>query len=321
VIFDERFYVPTVTALMRSTVCTLLNADMRSKDYVSVRNIFQDSLPLLAQRCARWQPRKPGVLAKFPFDGKQPVVFCDALAAAKRAGLDLATACANSKIGDERVLGFPRSMRDDSVVTRYLCKRDAIQRFRDGPNLIELDEDGVGDALREYLWVGYEIIVADNLDFFSELACEQQPAFDVVFRHSVFERYDRVFFDEIDVKFTHAGGCTVRPIGLCEDVFAIVEKLARRWIKSNCDIRSGLITGINNCLHYNPDRFFVVFQIRREATFVAYRSGQAFRVQNGFKFVKYFRAKTQGLGETWRTGREEHELLKIDVVGVHVRRR
>src|SRR5206468_1317576 len=50
------------------------------------------------------------------FDAQQLIVLRDAVGSARRAGLDLARARADSEIGDERVFRFARAMRDHGQI-------------------------------------------------------------------------------------------------------------------------------------------------------------------------------------------------------------
>ncbi len=60
-------------------------------------------------------------------------------------------------------------MRDDGIVAGFAGQLDGVDGFGDAADLIELDEDGVGDAFvdaaGEARCVGDEEVVADELDF------------------------------------------------------------------------------------------------------------------------------------------------------------
>ncbi len=102
------------------------------------------------------------------FDAKKLVVFCDAIGPGSGACFDLARASGDGEIGDESVFGFAAAMRNDGVVPGFAGEFDGVNGLRDATDLIELDEDCVGnsfvDAAREPLGVGHKEIIADELD-------------------------------------------------------------------------------------------------------------------------------------------------------------
>src|SRR5260370_9945052 len=103
-------------------------------------------------------------LAEFFLDAKELVVFGDTIGAACGAGLDLARGGSDSQIGDESVFRFARAMRNDGGVTCFAGKLDGIDRFCNGADLVELDQNGVGDAFVNAAGtargMGYEKVVA-----------------------------------------------------------------------------------------------------------------------------------------------------------------
>ena len=84
---------------------------------------------------------------QFRLDLQEAIVFGDALAAAGRAGLDLPAAHRHGEIGHEGVFGFAGAMGDDVSPSRLAAELDRLNRLADGPNLIELDQHGVGGLL------------------------------------------------------------------------------------------------------------------------------------------------------------------------------
>src|SRR3546814_12210693 len=72
----------------------------------------------------------------------------------------------------------------------------ALPIFRQGADLVDLDQDRVGDvardALAENAWVGDEQIIANDLHRVAECTGELCPTVPVVFGHAVFDADDRV---------------------------------------------------------------------------------------------------------------------------------
>src|SRR4051794_23895943 len=64
-------------------------------------------------------PELPAVLrllAELLFDAQQLIVFCDAIGARGRAGLNLTAVGGDGDVGDGRVFGFARAMGEDGAV-------------------------------------------------------------------------------------------------------------------------------------------------------------------------------------------------------------
>ena len=87
-------------------------------------------------------------------------------------------------------------MRDDRRVSGAARHRDGVERFRDGADLIQLDEQRVADAFRDPLLqdlrIGHEHIVADELHAIAERPRQRLPAVPVAFGDAVFNRHDRI---------------------------------------------------------------------------------------------------------------------------------
>ena len=136
-----------------------------------------------------------GGLAELFLDAEELVVLGDAVGAAGRAGLDLAGAGGDREVGDEGVFGLAGAVADDGGVAVAAAELDGLEGLGDGADLVELDQDGVGDllldALLQALGVGDEEVVADELDV-AELLGEELPAVPVVLGEAVFERDDGV---------------------------------------------------------------------------------------------------------------------------------
>src|SRR6266849_10702749 len=108
--------------------------------------------------------------AEFLFDAEELVVFGDAIGAAGGASLDLAGGGGDGEVGDKGVLGFAGAMGNDGVVAGFACQFDGVDGFGDAADLVQLDENGVGDAFVDAagkaLGIGDEEVVADELDSF-----------------------------------------------------------------------------------------------------------------------------------------------------------
>jgi hypothetical protein len=92
-----------------------------------------------------------GLRPEFVFDLQKAVVFCDALTTAGRSRLDLAHTGSHREVGDARVVGFARTMRDDRAVSVFTGNLNAFERFRQSADLVQLDQNGIGDPIFDAL--------------------------------------------------------------------------------------------------------------------------------------------------------------------------
>ena len=81
------------------------------------------------------------------FDTQQLVVLGDPFRAAQRSGFDLGGRTGNCQIGDGRIFCFSRAMRNNCRITRICRHFDSIQGFTQSADLVQLDQDGIGNFL------------------------------------------------------------------------------------------------------------------------------------------------------------------------------
>src|SRR6266496_3123774 len=81
--------------------------------------------------------------AKLLFDAQELVVFVYTLTTRGCARLDLTGVGADGQISNSRVFGFPGPMRDDGREAGRTCHVHRLERFGDGADLVDLDQDGV----------------------------------------------------------------------------------------------------------------------------------------------------------------------------------
>src|SRR4029079_6608560 len=82
-------------------------------------------------------------VAELALDAEEAVVLGDPLGARRGAGLDLARPGPDDEVGDRRVLGLARAVRDDGGPSRGARHLDRVERLGQRADLVELDEDGV----------------------------------------------------------------------------------------------------------------------------------------------------------------------------------
>src|SRR5215207_4473339 len=119
------------------------------------------------------------------------VVLRDALAAGRRACLDLAGIHGHGEVGDRRVLGLPAAVADHRRIAGLVRELHRLEGLRERADLVDLYEDGVSDAIAyaagEYLRVGHEEVVTDELDPVSQLLGDHSPPITVVFGETVLD--------------------------------------------------------------------------------------------------------------------------------------
>ena len=90
----------------------------------------------------------------------------------------------------------PRAVADDGGVAGALGHLDGGEGFGQRADLVDLDQDRVGDALVDAflqdLGVGDEQVVADQLHLLAQAVGQVLPAVPVALVHAVFDADDRV---------------------------------------------------------------------------------------------------------------------------------
>lgn len=107
------------------------------------------------------------VIFQFLFNSEQLIVFCHAVGTAEGAGFDLSGVGRYSDVRNGGVFRFPGAVGNNGGVFVVLGQLHRVQRFRQGADLVDLDQHGVrhmaGDAQVEEFHVGNEEVVSDEL--------------------------------------------------------------------------------------------------------------------------------------------------------------
>src|SRR5262249_45412868 len=159
-----------------------------------------------------------------------------------------------------------RAMRDHGSVSRRGREPDGVERLRDGADLIQLDEDRVGDAagdaVGKALLVRDEEVVADELDLFAELVGQELPAVPIVLRDPVLDRDDGVLVAEARVDADELRG---GPWLLIERVTAVGVKFARRGVEAERYLLARLVARVLDRFQDALKSFFVRAEPRGES--------------------------------------------------------
>lgn len=100
---------------------------------------------------------------------------------AGRTCFDLSGSASYRQICDKGILGLAGSVGDHRAISRMLGHLHCIQGFREGSDLIYLDEDGIGDfklnTAAQTFDIGDKQIISHKLDLFSQMFRQVFPAF------------------------------------------------------------------------------------------------------------------------------------------------
>ncbi|MCY1298881.1 hypothetical protein D9M70_483880 [compost metagenome] len=124
---------------------------------------------------------------------------------------------------------------------------DGVECLRKRADLVDLDEDRVGDAhldaVAQARRVGDKQVVADELALVADEVGHGLPAVPVVFRHAVFDREDRVLGSEFRQVFSHCARLQ-RAAFAFEHVLAVFEEFGRSAIKRDEHVFARLVAGL-----------------------------------------------------------------------------
>ena len=265
-----------------------------------------------------------GGLAELLFNAKELVVLGDAVGAGGAAGLDLAGTGADGEIRDEGVFGFAGAVGDDAGEAETAAEFNGFEGFRDGADLVDLDEDGVAafffNTAAETLSVSNEEVVADELDVAADLLGQVLPAVPVVFGEAVFEGDDGVLPGPVDPEVGHLAGVEFAVVRLLEDVFAgfLVVELGAGRIECKDDILACREAQLFDGFEDQLNGFRVGLEAGGKAAFIAHGGGVALFLENALEGVEDLDSLAEGVGEGFCADGHDHELLEVNV-GVRVR--
>ena len=223
-------------------------------------------------------------------------------------------------IGDGGVLGLAGAVRDHRRKPGLVGHFDGLERLGEGADLIDLDQDRIGDALFDPLGqagrVGNEQIITDQLDGVADGDGQHLPAVPVIFVHAVLDGGDREFGDQVFVVLDHAGA--IQRFTLPgQFIAAVLVEFAGRGIQRHDHVVARFIAGDFNRFHNKIKRFSGTIQARCEAAFVAHIGAVAGVRQRLFERMENFRAAAHGVRKRVRADRHNHEFLDINgIVGM-----
>src|SRR5690606_41364191 len=100
-----------------------------------------------------------------------------------------------------RILGFTRTMRHDGSIASLMSRFDRVERFRQRSDLVDLDENRVGNAhtntVTETSGIGDDQVVTNELALVANKIGQVLPTFPVIFSHTIFDSDDRIVAGEL----------------------------------------------------------------------------------------------------------------------------
>ncbi len=147
----------------------------------------------------------------------------------------------------------------------------AWNRFGERANLIDFDQDAVGDpfidSALESGRIGHKQIVADQLNPFAATIGQHFPAIPIVFAAAIFNRADWIPIGPLCQKIHHCRGIKLLAVDTVQ-AFSGVKKFRCRDVKRNLNLLARSIAGFLNCHHDQIQGFDVAAQVGRKSAFV-----------------------------------------------------
>lgn len=147
-----------------------------------------------------------------------------------------------------------------------------VQRLGQGADLVDLDQDGIGQALAyargQTARIGHEQVIAHQLNAITQTVRQQLPAIEVVLGATVLDRDDGEALDQIGQVADHAVG--VEGLALARQVvLAVLEELGRSDVEAQVEVLTRQIASRLTRLGDEGQGFFSRGQVGGEAALVA----------------------------------------------------
>ena len=208
-------------------------------------------------------------------------------------------------------------MRNHGCIASFLGHFNSFESFCQRADLVDLDQDGVSDALFNAFLkdgcVGHVEVVADKLHAVTQGFGKFGPAFPVTFGHTVFDGDDRIMVNP----FGHLGDPFVsgkfQALTLLV-VNAVFIEFAGSAVQTDKNLLSRCVAGRLDGVDNEFDSSFMAVNIRSETSFVTDSSRHAVSIHNLFQSMKDLGAAAKRFAESRQTGRDNHEFLDVEVV-------
>jgi hypothetical protein len=129
---------------------------------------------------------------------------------------------AHDQVGDERVDGLTGAVRHYLGVSSAVAHCHRVQRLGDRPDLVELDQGGVGDAVgdsgRDYDRIGADVVVAEHLYPLTQARGQPLSAVVIALAKAVLDAPDREHLHHRRVSVDHVAA---GELGVVDEVTAV----------------------------------------------------------------------------------------------------
>jgi hypothetical protein len=127
-------------------------------------------------------------LTKFFLNTEKLVVLGKTLRTARSTSLDLTSTETDNEISNGGIFGFTGTVRDHDTPTGGLGVKSSLDRFSEGTDLVDLEQEGVTGLLfngsDNTLGVGDQKIITDQLEF--GRGVQVSPGFPIILIESIF---------------------------------------------------------------------------------------------------------------------------------------
>lgn len=169
-------------------------------------------------------------------------------------------------------------MGDDGGITGLLRHFNGIQGFRQGTNLVDLDQNGVGhlqlNTFGQAFGVGDKEVVPDQLHLLAKALGQHLPAFPILFRHTVLDGDDGIVVDQV-LPESHHLFTALHHVGLPEVIlaffalgFSSIPEFCGGWVHGKADLVAGFEAGQVDGFHQHIQGLLVALQVRRVAALI-----------------------------------------------------
>ena len=153
-----------------------------------------------------------------------------------------------------------------------------LKRFGERADLVEFDEDRIGNALVNAAFkphrIGDEQVVAHQLDFVSHSLCHCLPAIPVVFAQTVLNGINGIMGNQIFVVFDHVAG-RQRPALPAQHILAVLMEFACGGVQRQHHLVAGCVAGRLNGFHDKGERLIGAANVGRKTALVANGGAEA----------------------------------------------
>ena len=218
-------------------------------------------------------------------------------------------------------------MGNDCCVASFLCHLDCVECFGQCTDLVNLDEDRIGnakvDTLLEVCGVCNEQVVTNQLDTAAETLCELLPAIPVILCQTIFDGDQRILVDPALVHVDHLFAGLLTFAGTCENVLLLLFIIEFRGSRIHCeaDVITELVAGSLYSLNHESQRAFVSellqgslaarYAGRRISAFVTNSCVVSILLENGLQSVEYFCTHADRFADSLCADRHDHVFLAV----------